>query len=123
MNAILLKFISRLLVVCMLGIPYQYANAGMVGTDQALAVAQAQTQPDRERVRDFVSRADVAQQLQALGIQPDAAKQRVSAMTDEEVRKIAGHLDSLPAAGTDGWAIIGVVAVVALIVWFFYAYK
>lgn len=116
------KLISRLLIFSMLWLPFPYASAGMVGTDQVLSVVQAQT--DRQKVRDFVSRSDVAQQLQALGIQPDIAKQRVDALTDEEVQKVAGKLDTLPAGGrTGGWAIVGGVIVIALIIWAFYNYK
>ena len=122
MNDSFLKLISKLLIVSILWLPFQYAVAGIVGTDQALAVAQAHS--DRQAVHDFVSRADVAQQLQGLGIQPDVAQQRVDAMTDDEVLNIAGQLDSLPAGGhTNHWAIAGGVVVIALIIWAIYNYK
>ena len=122
MNTSLLKVISRLLVFSMLWLAFSYANAAMVPTGQVLTADQAQV--DRQKVRDFVSRSDVAQQLQALGIKPDSAKQRVDALTDEEVQKVAGKLDTLPAGGSsNGWAIAGGVIVIALIIWAIYNYK
>ena len=49
------------------------------------------------------------------------AKDRVAAMTDQEVRTLAGNLDSLPAgAKTNGWAW---AAVIIIAVWIIYAWK
>jgi hypothetical protein len=115
-NVSFLKWVSRLLVFSMLWLSFQSANAAIVPTDQALA-APAQAQADRQRVHDFVSRADVAQQLQALGIRADIAKQRVDALTDEEVQRIAGKLDTLPAGAASDWAIAAAVIVIALVIW------
>jgi hypothetical protein len=67
-----------------------------------------------------MARADVQQQLQAMGIQPGEAQARVATMTDAEVNAIAGKIDSLPAGATSGWAIAGIVIVIALIVWWFW---
>jgi hypothetical protein len=89
-----------------------------VGTEQV--VATAQTQQSRDKVRTFMARADVQQQLQAMGIQPGEAQARVATMTDAEVNAIAGKIDSLPAGATSGWAIAGIVIVIALIVWWFW---
>ena len=72
------------------------AMAGMIGTDSAVSAASVQ---DRGTVLGFVSRADVAGQMQALGLDPANAKDRVAAMTDEEVRMIAGRIQSLPEIG------------------------
>ncbi|MGO9445874.1 MAG: PA2779 family protein [Thiobacillaceae bacterium] len=115
MNVSLMKFISRVTITCMVALPFQVTQASMVGTEQVVAAAQAQL--DRDKVRSFIARADVQQQLEALGVKAGNAQERVAAMTDEEVRTIAGKIDSLPAGGTSGWAIAGIVIVIALIVW------
>ena len=40
-------------------------------------------------------------------------------MTDAEVASIAGQIDSLPAGGTSGWAIVAALLVIGLI-WYYW---
>jgi hypothetical protein len=121
MNARFFQLISRLLVISMLALPFQSVQAGMVGTDQMLAASQS-AQTDREKVRDFLSRSDVQAKMQAMGLSSDTAKQRVAALTDEEVQKIAGKIDTLPAGAMSGWAVAGVIFVI-LLIWYFVVYN
>jgi uncharacterized protein DUF6627 len=107
------KTICRLLIVLMVWTPYQVAQAGMIGTDQ---VATSSSQADRTAVLGFVSRADVASQLQALGLDAATAKDRVAAMTDGEVSYLAGKIDNLPA-GADTAGVILLILVIAAIWW------
>jgi hypothetical protein len=95
-------------------------QAGMIGTDQA--VASAQDLANVDKVRDYVSRADVAKQFEALGLSAANALDRVNAMTQEEINRIAGKIDSMPAgANADGWWWAAGVIIIGLIIW--YAYK
>ncbi len=95
------------------------ANAGVIATEDAAADARSQTQ--RERIKALVGRPEVAKQLQALGVPPEDAQSRVDAMTDSEVRTLAGRIEALPAAGatfTDWqWVmiLIGVIIIALLI--------
>jgi hypothetical protein len=107
------KTICRLLVVLMVWTPYQVAQAGMIGTDQ---VATTSSQADRSAVLTFVSRADVAGQLQALGLDASSAKDRVAAMTDSEVSYLAGRISSMPAGG-DTAGVILIILIIAAIWW------
>lgn len=113
MNASLIRIISRLLIVCLMALPFQ-ANAGLIGTDQVVSAAQAQAA--REAVLSYVSRGDVAQQLQSLGLTPQTAKDRVAALTDSEVAKLAGQIESLPA-GADGTGLVLLILIGVLIWW------
>ena len=99
MNSRLMRMTSRLLIACVLGLglPLQSAQAGMVGTDKVAASAQSQF--ERERIHTFLDREDVRMQLQTQGIDASTAKARVDALTDEEVQKVAGRLDTIPAGG------------------------
>lgn len=104
MNANLMRIISRLLIasVLSLAVPFQSASAKIVGTDMVNVSGQSQStqsQDDRARIRAFLEREDVVQQMQAQGIDANIAKARVDALTDQEVLKVAGNLDSLPAGG------------------------
>lgn len=113
MSTFFVRLISRLLIVCLIGLPFQ-VSAGMIGTDSVVSAAQAQVA--RATVLSQLSRADVAGQLQSLGITAQAATDRVAALTDTEVAKLAGQIDSLPA-GADGTALVLLVLLGVLIWW------
>ena len=105
--------VCRLLIGLMIWTPYQMAQAGMIGTEQ---VVQS-TQSDRGVVADFMSRGDVASQLQAFGIDPKTAKDRVAFMSDEEVRALSGQIQSLPAGADNGWVWVLVIVLIAAAAW------
>jgi hypothetical protein len=107
------RTICRLLVVLMVWTPYQVAQAGMIGTDQAAAPS---SQAERAAVLSFVSRADVAGQLQSMGLDAATAKDRVAAMTDAEVAYLAGRIEQVPA-GADTAGVILLILIIAAIWW------
>jgi uncharacterized protein DUF6627 len=107
------RTICRLLAVLMVWTPYQVAQAGMIGTDQAAAPS---SQADRAAVLSFVSRADVAGQLQSMGLDAATAKDRVAAMTDAEVAYLAGRIEQVPA-GADTAGVILLILIIAAIWW------
>ena len=106
-------FICRFLILLMAWTPYQFAQAGMIGTDQVVA---STSQADRSAVLGFIGRSDVSGQLQSFGIDASSAKDRVAAMTDEEVRYLAGRIGTAPA-GADGAGLLVIVLIVAVIWW------
>jgi len=108
------RMICRVLIASMMFLPYG-ANAGMIGTEEAAATPQGAA--NRDKVSQFMSREQVARELQALGISSSMAQERVRAMTQEEVNQLAGNIDSLPAAGVSGWAVLIVVLFVAGIIY------
>ena len=116
MKNIFVRYICRMLIVCMAAFPFS-TYAAMVGTDQVVAAAQAQGA--RDKLRDLISRSEVRNQLQNYGISPTAAQARVSAMTDAEVASLAGQIDSLPAGGASGWAIAAGLLIIGLI-WYYW---
>jgi hypothetical protein len=115
----IMKMVSRLLIVSLLMLPFQAIQAGMVATDQVSVTTSAQL--DRDTVLSTINRADVAQQLQAMGIDTKAAQARVAAMTDQEARTVASQIDSLPAGAhsNNGWAWAAVV-VIAVLIWYYW---
>jgi len=114
MKAIFYRLISQLLVLSIGAMPFA-TQAAMVGTDSVIANAQAQA--SRDRVLNFVARADVQKQLQTLGLNPDTAKDRVNALTDQEVQQLAGKIDSLPAGGWEFWGVIAIFLVIGAILY------
>ena len=113
MSTLFVRLVSRLLIVCLIGLPFQ-VSAGMIGTDDVVSAAQAQAA--RAAVLSQISRADVSAKLQSLGLTPQAAKDRVAALTDTEVAKLAGQIDSLPA-GADGTGLVLLILLGVLIWW------
>jgi len=85
----------------------------MIGTDQ---VVTSSSSADRGAVLSFINRTDVASQLQALGLDPANAKDRVAAMTGNELQSLAGRINSLPA-GADSGAVVLLLVIIAVIWW------
>jgi len=108
------KLVARVLILSMVWMPFSI-QAGMVGTDQV--VASAQDQLNRDKVSSFVSRSDVASEFEALGLSASSAMARVDAMPQEEVNRIAGQIDVLPAGADNGWAWAAAVVIVGIIIW------
>ncbi len=115
MKSATIRLICHLLTVSMLLMPFQSIHAGMIGADQA-AVATS-VQADRATVLNLLNRSDVASQLQTLGLDPQTAKDRVAAMTDQEVRSLAGKLDTLPAGALSNWGWAAVI-ILAIVIWY-----
>jgi hypothetical protein len=110
----LYRLVAQILIVTMVWVPFSVQSA-MIGTDQV--VASAQDQLNRDKVLNFMSRGDVVKQFETLGLSASTAKERVNAMTQDEVNRVAGKIDSLPAgADSTGWWIAAVV-IVGLIIW------
>jgi hypothetical protein len=75
--------------------------------------------PERERVKELVARPELAGELKKMGIAPEEIQGRIDAMTDEEVRSLAGRLNALPAGGemtTQEWLLIIVVILLVIII-------
>ncbi|HET9641855.1 MAG TPA: PA2779 family protein [Burkholderiaceae bacterium] len=119
MKSTAFRMLCRVLIVSLFAMSFQSAMAGMIGTDQAAGPGTTQT--ERAALVSLLNRSDIGNQLQAHGVDPDAAKARVASMTDQEVRTLSGQIDALPAgASNSGWWIAAVI-IIAAVIW--YAYK
>lgn len=88
------------------------AQAELIGTLQAVeASTRAQ---DLATVSSALAREQVRTQFVALGVDPAQVETRVAALTDSELRTLAGKIAEAPA-GADALAVIGIVFVVLLI--------
>ncbi len=73
------------------------ASAAMIGSE---ALVQASRRDVTEaRVLESLSRPALVQQVEKLGVDPAAARERVAALTDAELAALDQRLDSLPAGG------------------------
>jgi hypothetical protein len=101
---------TAMLVVSM---PLGAARAALVSTEQMLEGHAGAA--DRARVLGFLQREDVRAQMVTLGVDPDEAAARVAALSDDQVRAIAGHLDQLPAGQSAVAAVIGAALIIFLV--------
>lgn len=109
------KVVAAATAVLMLAnvVPIGLAQAKMVGTHEV--IEQADPAGDRARVESFLLRDDVQEQLVRLGIDPEEAASRVASLSDEEIQRIAGRLDELPAGEGTIEAVIGAIVLIFLV--------
>lgn len=111
------KNTCRVLVVAMMTLSFQSARAGMIGAEQVAADSGAAAQ--RTLVLSVLDRSETAAQLQAKGIDPMMARERVAAMTDQEVRQLAGDIQTAPVGAGLGSGGVLAIIVIAALVWYF----
>jgi len=88
------------------------ANAAMIGTLQA--VESSTRAQNLATVNATLARDEVRQQFVALGVDPAQVESRIAALTDSELRTLAGQMAGMPAGG-DALAFIGLLFLVLLI--------
>jgi len=101
------KLLTSLSLALLLVAPQ--VQAGMIGTQDV----------ERQKVKELVARPELAQQLKQMGIAPEEVQGRIDAMTDEEVRSLAGRLNAVPAGGdvtTQEWLLIIIVILLVIII-------
>jgi len=103
------RLLAALLIVALTVPAPMPAEAAMLSTDAALSGL------DRDRVADFLGRPDVRSLLQSYGVNPDDAKTRVAALSNDEVARLAGEIDRAPAGGDALGTIVWVALVVFLV--------
>ena len=107
------RFIVWLVCVAVLNLSSPLvAQAGIVGTLQAVEASSRAA--DLATVDAALARDEVRAQFAVLGVAPEQVEARVAALTDAELRTLAGQMADLPAGG-DALAVIGIVFLVLLI--------
>jgi hypothetical protein len=95
------------LLACTMPAP---VNARVVSTEEVLAQSATRSS-DRATLDALLARDDVRAQLEALGVDPIQARERVQALDDQEVRELAARIDQLPA----GSGVLGILFAVFVI--------
>jgi len=101
------KLLTSLSLALLLVAPQ--VQAGMIGTQDV----------ERQKVKELVARPELAQQLKQMGIAPEDIQGRIDAMSDEEVRSLAGRLNAVPAGGDvtqQEWLLIIIVILLVIII-------
>jgi hypothetical protein len=104
------RTIACALIVSIIGLGMPSSSmAGIVATDEIRGGMP------RDQVTRFLGRAEVRAQMQALGVDPDTARARVAALSDDEIASLADQLDQLPAGGSDVLTAVVVVFLILVI--------
>lgn len=111
MNHAFRGMLCRLLAVLLLVSPWQFAAAGVLGTEQALAPGAAQAE-----------RGQLVQELVRFGVEPDVAHARVAAMSDEEARALAGQIAAQPAGGVYTGYLVLAIIIAVIYAWYKHHY-
>ncbi len=86
--------------------------AGIVSTTSVVEAGQRAT--NLAAVRAGLAREDVRKQLLTFGVDASQVDARLAGLSDAELQRLAGEMDSLPAGG-DVLAVIGLVFIILLI--------
>lgn len=89
------------------------ADAGMIGTESVASTEAARI--DRDALRAMLDRDEVRSQLESLGVDPQAARARIDTLTDDEVARIQGQMQQLPAGGDSVLGILFAVFIILLV--------
>lgn len=104
------KIVPVLSILAFLSIHMAPLQAAMVDNDQLLA--QTQHEITKQEVLSNLDRQDVQDQLVAMGVDVNDAKDRINQMNDQELAQIAQDFEQMPA-GSGG--IIGALLVVFIV--------
>jgi hypothetical protein len=100
-------------VMFVVSMPLGATQAALISTQEVLAAGDGAA--DRARVLAFLDRAEVRKQIAALGVDPNEAAARVAALSDAQLREIAGELDELPAGQSAVGAVVGAILIIFLV--------
>jgi hypothetical protein len=93
----------------------QTAQATVIGTEAVVPAKAGEANEGRARLATALSRADVVQILKDRGVDAEAARMRVAALSDAEAARLADQIDQAPAGGINALAAVAVVFVVLVI--------
>jgi len=89
------------------------ALAAPVSAEQVMTLTVSeQHTAQRAELVTWLDREDVRQQMTALGVSPTQAMARVASLSDAEVSRLAGEIETSPAAGN---GVVGAVVFVFLV--------
>ena len=92
-----------------LGLFSSVSQAGMISTSEMQS--QQQASMDRQQILTLLDRAEVQQQLIDMGVDIDAAKDRVGQLTANELSQLNAQMGELPAGGN----ILGLLVLIFLV--------
>lgn len=107
---ILKRPLAMLLSLLLALTPAISAQAAIIGNSELLA--NSSHQQNRDSLQQLLAREDAQQQLQALGVSLDWARERAQQLSDSELARINQRIENLQAGGSD---VLGVILLIFII--------
>ena len=104
------KVVPVLSILALLSLQVAPLQAAIVDNSQLLS--QSQQEVTKQYVLSELDRQDVQDQLVAMGVDTDDAKQRIQQMNDQELAQLAQDFEQMPAGGS---GIIGALVVIFVV--------
>ncbi len=113
MYATMKRVMALVLSLAMLNTYSLPAYAGVVTTEQLMQ--QQLESMDRDELVSLLDRGEVRQLLIDRGVDPAFAKQRIAALSDEQIEQVRSEIDQLPAGSGVVGIMIGVLLVLIIL--------
>lgn len=94
---------------------YTYAAPGMLSTESVVAHPDRATSEELSEIKEVVSREEIRQRLQALGVTAEQVENRLASMSPSEIRDLNQRLAVAPAGG-DSTVTIGVGTAIIIVI-------
>ncbi|AMK09970.1 MAG: PA2779 family protein [Pseudodesulfovibrio sp.] len=107
------KLVCLLVVASLLSLNVATAQAGLISTEASIAASRAVE--NRALIKAQLEREDVRQVLAGQGLTAAEVDQRIDALSDAEVARIADHMGEMPAGGGAFGIIIGAALFVFIV--------
>ncbi|ARU48520.1 PA2779 family protein [Sulfurospirillum diekertiae] len=84
--------------------------AGVISTKDVLHESSSNVS-----INGFLAKQEVQAKLAELGVSSETIQERIASLTDEEIAQINQKIDSMPAGGNAGGAILGVLVFIFIV--------
>lgn len=105
--------LTCLLSLSMITVMPLAAHADMLSTSMILNEAERSARV--ELVESYLDREDVRSRMEAMGVDPGLAAERVAALTDVQLQQLALNIESEPAGSGDLGIVIAVLVILLLL--------
>jgi hypothetical protein len=103
------KYLSVLLSVTLMSMPFTSAQAAMIGND--VIINHVQQNNSKAELLQTINRSDVKQQLLNMGVSQENIESRIELMTHEEIAQLNQQIGELPAGGD----VLGIILVIFIV--------
>jgi hypothetical protein len=84
--------------------------AGVISTKDVLHESSSNV-----TINGFLAKQEVQAKLAELGVSSETIQERIASLTDEEIAQINQKIDSMPAGGNAGGAVLGVLVFIFIV--------
>jgi len=82
---------------------------------EVIALSQGERSQDLQKVQKFLETKMIRERLRELGFTPEEIQVKVTSLVDQQIHRLALHLDEMKVAG-DGGEVIAIVLLVAILI-------